>query len=59
MRRLTARLRLFGRHAGGATAMEYGLILALLSVIVIAAVTTTGSAMYGVLNNLSARIAGH
>ena len=59
MSRLLTALRRFGRHTGGATAIEYGLILALLSIIVIGAVTTTGTALYAILGNLSNKIAGH
>ena len=58
MSRLAVALRRFARLAGGATAVEYGLILALLSVVVITAVTTTGTSLFTLLSNLSAKIAG-
>ena len=52
-------LRRFVRHEGGATVIEYGLIAALLSIVVIGAVTTTGTSLYAIMTNLSAKIAGH
>ena len=58
MSRLLDALRRFARHDGGATAMEYGLILALLSLIVIGAATTTGTGLFTMMSNLSNRIAG-
>ena len=59
MHRLVGLLQRFQRHAGGATAVEYGLFVALISVVVIVAVTTAGTSLYSVMNNLSAKIAGH
>ena len=50
-------MRRFARDAGGATAVEYGLILALLSIVVIAAVTGAGTSLFTALNNLSNTIA--
>ncbi len=58
MRRCLRLLQSFGRQHGGATAVEYGLLVALLSMVVIAAVTSAGVNLYGVMNTLSARIAG-
>ena len=58
MSRLLGALRRFHSHVGGATAVEYGLILALLSIVVIGAVTAAGTGLFTGLNNLSARIAG-
>ena len=53
MTRLTQLLRRFARHQGGATAIEYGLLLALLSVVVIGAVTSTGVKLFTLVNNAS------
>ena len=43
-----ARFRLFARDERGATAVEYGLMVALIAIVIIAAVTLLG----GNLNNL-------
>ncbi len=51
---LLQRLR---RDDSGATAVEYGLFVALLSIVVITAVTAAGVNLYAVMNNISARIA--
>ena len=55
--RLTHALRRFASHPGGATAVEYGLILAGLSIVVVVALTATGTSLYGIMNTLSGRIA--
>ena len=57
MRRLAPLLRRFGRCQGAATALEYGLLIALLGAVVASAVTATGVRLYGVVNNTSAVIA--
>jgi pilus assembly protein Flp/PilA len=41
------------RDEGGATAIEYGLIAALISVVIIAAVTLVGSNLSGVFNSIA------
>lgn len=46
------------RHTGGATAIEYGLIAACISLVVIAAVTATGTGLYDIMTTLSVKIAG-
>jgi pilus assembly protein Flp/PilA len=46
-------IKRFWQDERGATALEYGLIAALLSVVVCAAVTLTGSKLYGVIGNVS------
>ena len=52
-------LRRFARHGGGATAIEYGLIAALLSLVVIASVNATGVSLYGTMNILVVKLSGH
>jgi|TARA_B100002003_G_scaffold206936_1_gene200971 pilus assembly protein Flp/PilA len=42
-------LRRFGKDEGGATAIEYGLIAALIAVVIIAAVTTVGTELSNTL----------
>lgn len=46
----------FVADARGATAIEYGLIAALISVVVIGAVTAAGTNLFGTFNNISAAI---
>jgi pilus assembly protein Flp/PilA len=49
-------MRFFGkllRDENGATAIEYGLIAALISVVIITAVTLVGSNLSGVFNSIS------
>ena len=41
------------RDESGATAIEYGLIAALISVVIITAVTLVGSKLSGVFNNIA------
>ncbi len=53
MRRL---LKRFIADQSGATAIEYGLIATLLSVVVAAAVTVLGKQLYGLLGTVSAAI---
>ena len=43
----------FGRDASGATAIEYGLILALLSMVVAAAVATLGTSLTGLFQKIA------
>ena len=38
-------IRQFGRHQEGATAIEYGLIAALIAVVIIGAVTAVGTSL--------------
>lgn len=39
------------RDERGATALEYGLILALMSVVIVSAVSALGKQLYGLMNN--------
>ena len=50
--RLRQRLRRFGFSELGATAIEYGLIAALISVVIIAALRLTGNNLKNVFNNV-------
>lgn len=58
MSRLFQALRGFVRHTGGATAIEYGMILAVLSIVVIGAVTNAGTGLFTTMSSLSNKIAG-
>jgi pilus assembly protein Flp/PilA len=44
------------RDEGGATAIEYGLIAALISVVIITAVTLVGSQLSGVFNSIASSL---
>ena len=46
------------RDDRGATAVEYGLIVALIAAVIIGAVTALGVNIQGVLNNVAAAIGG-
>jgi pilus assembly protein Flp/PilA len=50
--RLRKRLRRFGVSELGATAIEYGLIAALISVVIIAALRLTGNSLKTVFNKI-------
>jgi pilus assembly protein Flp/PilA len=45
------------RDESGATAIEYGLIAALISVVIIGAVTMVGSKLSGVFNSIATALA--
>ena len=51
-------LKRFVRDPGGATAVEYGLLLALISIVVIGAVTATGTRLFGTMNAVSNALGG-
>lgn len=55
MKNLIAR---FVKSESGATAIEYGLIAALVSVVIIAAITTMGSNLTGVFNSIATSLGG-
>jgi pilus assembly protein Flp/PilA len=46
----------FVRDESGATAIEYGLIAALIAVVIIGAVTTVGSNLSGTFNTVSGSV---
>ncbi len=56
MRHPFQRLRRFFAADAGATAVEYGLLLALLALVVVGAVTATGTALYNRVNVASAKL---
>ena len=47
-----SKFKLFAKDESGATAIEYGLIAGLISVVIIAAVTTVGTNLKGVFNSI-------
>lgn len=49
-------LQRFVQDEGGATAIEYGLLVTVISLVVIAAVTATGKTMWNTLNSVSAAL---
>jgi pilus assembly protein Flp/PilA len=49
-------LKRFLKNEDGATAIEYGLIAALIGVAIIAAVTAVGTGLTGTFNNVSAKL---
>jgi len=55
MKELRARLRHFVSDEAGATAIEYGMIAALIAVGAIAAMTVFGGSLSGMFNNVSDR----
>jgi pilus assembly protein Flp/PilA len=54
--RLRNKLRRFGMSELGATAIEYGLIAALISVVIIAALRLTDNSLKTVFNNISSAL---
>ncbi len=46
----------FAKDESGATAIEYGLIAGLLSVVIVAAVTATGTSVTGIFTNISGKL---
>ena len=48
-----AAVRRFADDAGGATAVEYGLLVACLALLILGAVSATGTNIAGVMNKLS------
>ena len=53
MSRFALQLRSFLRDESGATAIEYGLIAALIAVVIITAVTSIGTNLSGKFNNIA------
>ena len=49
-------LRSFAKDESGATAIEYGLIAALISVAAIAALTSVGSSLTGMFNTVASAL---
>lgn len=48
----------FAQDESGATAIEYGLIAALISVVIIAAVSALGDTLFGVFNGITTELGG-
>ena len=51
-------LKRFLKNEDGATAIEYGLIAALIGVVIITAVGLVGTSLQGVFNSIAAALAG-
>jgi pilus assembly protein Flp/PilA len=49
-------IRSFLRDESGATAIEYGLIAALIAVVIIGAVTAVGTNLTGTFNNIASNV---
>ena len=58
MRALSVLFQLLTRHRGAATAIEYALIAALLSVTVVPQATSVGKQLSGLMHNIGAYLAG-
>jgi pilus assembly protein Flp/PilA len=56
---MTATLSRFVRDESGATAIEYGLIAALVSVVIIGALTTLGTRLTSTFNSVSSSLAAN
>lgn len=48
----------FAKDESGATAIEYGLIAALIAVAMIAAATAVGDQLFAVFNNITVKLGG-
>ena len=46
-------IKQFARHEGGATAIEYGLIAALIAVVIVGAVTAVGTSLSTIFTSVS------
>jgi pilus assembly protein Flp/PilA len=57
MHTLIAQLKVFQRDDGGVTAIEYGLIAALIAVVIIATVQTVGTNLSSVFSFIGAELA--
>ncbi len=56
MQRLTQNLKRFVRDEDGVTAMEYGLIAALIAVVIIASVQLVGQSLSNTFNYIAGKI---
>jgi pilus assembly protein Flp/PilA len=57
MKSLLAKIKNFVREEEGASAVEYGLLVALIAVVIIAAVTTLGTNLSGTFNYVAGKVA--
>ena len=53
---MLVRIKGFWSDESGATAIEYGLIAALIAVVIITAVTTVGTSLKGNFNNIATKV---
>ena len=51
-------LRDFFKDESGASAVEYGLLVALIAVVIIGAVTTLGTTISGIFSNTASQLSG-
>lgn len=51
-------IKRFAKNESGATAIEYGLIAALIAVVIITAVTLVGTNLGTVFNNIATKLSG-
>ena len=51
-------IKRFAKNESGATAIEYGLIAALIAVVIITAVTLVGTNLPTVFNNIAGKLSG-
>lgn len=58
MKALTARMRRFFHEEDGVTAIEYGLIAALIAVVIIIAVTAVGDELVIIFNRIASALQG-
>ena len=56
---MTQFLNRFAKDESGATAIEYGLIAALIAVVIITAVTTVGTKLQATFNTVGNAASGH
>ncbi len=56
MKSLLTKIKNFVREEEGATAVEYGLLVALIAVAIITAVTTLGTNLSGLFDKVSAQV---
>ena len=54
--KLSEDIRKFAADASGATAIEYGLIAALIAVVIITAVTLVGTKLDGIFTNVASKL---
>ena len=57
MKNLLTKIQNFVRDEEGASAVEYGLLVALIAVVIIAGVQLLGNTLLGVFNNAAGKIA--
>lgn len=56
MKKLMNQLQRFAKEEDGVTAIEYGLIAALIAVVIIGAVTTVGTKLTGIFTTIAAAL---